>query len=492
MASTSLPTGWSLPRLAAAVVLAAAVAAVLGTVLPEGVATPFLLLVGAVAAAGAAYLFWQIDPAWSISAGLALSVFSGNWDHLGLPGVVAPDRALLALGVLAVLARAPGARNHPPLPTGPAHWALIAAAVYAVGSAIYSGTLVEERGGFLLIDRFTLMGFVVFAVAPVIFATARQRQILLLTLVGLGAYLGTQALFQTINADALVFPKYILDPDIGHHPDRARGPFVEAEANGLALFACCVAAVMAAVAWAHSGARWFAGTVAVLCAAGCLFTVSRAVWLGSLLGAFVALVAFHELRRFAVPLLAGTALLVLGAFVVVPGLQDQAKQRQTSKLPVWSRQNTNSAAVRMVADRPLLGFGWGRYQDESLPYFWQAKNTPLSGTQANVHNVVLLNLVELGLIGTTLWLVALLLAVGGAIVSRGPPELRPWRIGLLAIGVQFAVVLNLTPLVQVFPNVLLLLWAGVAISWRAGAAPAPAPGSVRGAFGPAVPGGASA
>ncbi|MEA2472644.1 MAG: putative inorganic carbon ((-)) transporter [Thermoleophilaceae bacterium] len=463
-------------RIVGTLLLAAVIAALLGWLAPAAIAKPFFILVGVLAAAAGAYLFWSIDPAWSISAGVALAVFNGNWSHVGLPGGagLAPDRALLALGILSILVRGPGARNRPAVPTGPAHWALVAAAVYAIGSAIWAGTVFDKAGGFLLIDRFTLMGFVLFTVAPVAFVTERQRQIFLMTLVGLGAYLGSQALFQTINADALVFPKYILDPSIGFHVDRARGPFVEAEANGLALFACTVAAVIAAVTWKRSGARWIAVIVAGLCAAGCLFTLSRAIWIGSVVGAMVALAAFAELRRFIVPVMTGALLLVITAFAMVPGLQEKASARRQSKLPVYSRVNTNTAAINMIEDKPLLGFGWGRYSTESLPYFWQAPNTPLFGTTANVHNVVLLNTVELGLVGAGLWLLAVLLAVGGAVIARGPPELRPWRIGLLAIAVQFAIVLNLTPLVYVFPNILLLLWAGVTLSWRA--RPAVAPG----------------
>lgn len=462
--------------LAAALLLGAASVVVLGTALPGAVSAPVLLVVGGLGAVGAAYLLWQVDPAWSISAGIALSIFSGNWDHLGLPGGVglAPDRFVLALGILAALFRSPGARDRPPITSRPAYWALAAAAAYAIGSAIWAGTLVDEAGGFLLLDRFTIVGFVAFAVAPVAFATAQQRRILLTTLVVVGAYLGLTSLFETVGADALVVPKYILDPNIGFHPDRARGPFIEAEANGLALFACAVAAVIAATLWRRPAARATAVLVAALCTAGCLFTVSRAIWLGSILGVLIALLAFRELRRFVVPGIVIGALLVGGSFALIPGLLAKAERREANQLPVWARHNTNTAAVRMIGEKPMLGFGWSRYKPESLPYFWQDPNTPLFGTEAGVHNVVLLNAVELGLVGAALWLFAVLFAIGGAIVSRGPPELRPWRIGLLAIAIQFAVVLNLTPLVQVLPNVLLFLWAGLVLA-RPERQPAPAP-----------------
>jgi O-antigen ligase len=125
----------------------------------------------------------------------------------------------------------------------------------------------------------------------------------------------------------------------------------------------------------------------------------------------------------------------------------------------------------MIAARPLLGFGWGTFTHVAEPYFRQREDIPLTasngpkGTDIQ-HSVLLSNAVELGLLGSTLWLLAIVLAVGGAIVTRGPPELLPWRMGLLAFTCCWAVVLNLTPLPQAFPNLLLWLWAGVVVSWR--------------------------
>ena len=55
----------------------------------------------------------------------------------------------------------------------------------------------------------------------------------LIGLVAVGAYLGITAFLQEVNLDQLVFPAYITDPSVGIHADRARGPFVEAAANGL-------------------------------------------------------------------------------------------------------------------------------------------------------------------------------------------------------------------------------------------------------------------
>src|SRR5438093_1302521 len=72
-------------------------------------------------------------------------------------------------------------------------------------------------------------------------------------LVALGAYLGLTAVFEGLGLDALIVPRYIADPGAGIHFGRARGPFVEAVADGLALFGCGVAA---AVAFTHWRAPW--------------------------------------------------------------------------------------------------------------------------------------------------------------------------------------------------------------------------------------------
>ena len=66
---------------------------------------------------------------------------------------------------------------------------------------------------------------------------------------------------------------------------------------------------------------------------------------------------------------------------------------------------------------------------------------PLKGMGVPVHDLLLRNAVELGLIGTALWLLALVLAVGGAILAPPEtPELRVWRIGMVALALDFLVI----------------------------------------------------
>jgi O-antigen ligase len=116
----------------------------------------------------------------------------------------------------------------------------------------------------------------------------------------------------------------------------------------------------------------------------------------------------------------------------------------------------------MVADRPLLGFGWQRANDRIDPYFRLDPNIPLTGANAGFHNLYLEYGVSLGLVGLAIWLLGGVLAIHSALSGRAPPSVRPWQIGLKAVLVAWVVVGLSTPLSYLFSTVLLWTWAGVA------------------------------
>ena len=425
---------------------------------------PFALAAALVVLASTLYLAWDVDPVWALCGAVACSIFSGNWDHLGVP--IGVDRLLFASGVLALLIRTPGARDRPPIRVEPVHWLLALVVLYATGSAVWVGSLDERSAIFELLDPLGVVPFAMFLVAPVAFRTARQRAALLGTLLLVGLYLGLTAIFETLEIDSLVFPTYILDPTVGIHEGRARGPFAEAVGMGLALFACGTAAIVTAALYRDRWLRAAALVIAVLCAVGVLLTLTRAIWLGAMLATVVTMLAAPGLRRHLLPTAATAAVLVLGALALVPGLGERAGERRGDQLPVWDRLNTNAAAVNMVGARPLLGVGWDRFDEESATFFRQDPDYPLTGEHAGVHNVFLSRAVELGLLGALLVIAGFVFGVGRAMVTRGPPQLVPWRFGLIAVAISWLVAANLGPLPYAFPNLLLWTWAGVVMGGR--------------------------
>lgn len=411
------------------------------------------------AALASAYVLLQVDPAWPLSLGLAATIFSGHWADAGSP--IPLDRLLIGLGLLSLFLRARSVRDIFGAQPSGIHWLLLAASAYALSSAVISGTISDHNATFGLLDRYGFVPFALFAVAPVAFGTEAQRRVLLWVLTIVGAYLAYTSILGHLGPRSLVHPAYITNPAIGIHADRARGPFVDAGGDGLGLFECAVAATILAWGLTDRRLRLLAVGVAVACALSIELTLTRSVWIGSGLALAVTLVAVREARRYLVPITAATLALVFGALAVIPGLSGQVSSRENDKAPIWDRRNANAAALRMVAARPLLGFGWFTFKSDGLNYIRNGADYPVTRGDIEEHNVFLSNALELGLPGALLWASALVVGIGGAIVRRGPPELRRWRIGLTAVAVQWFVVANFVPLGYAFPNAILWLMAGI-------------------------------
>jgi putative inorganic carbon (hco3(-)) transporter len=443
-----------------------------GMVVAQGIGGPMgraaILGIGCVVAAVAVYVIWLVPPSWSISAALVLTLFGGNWDYLGLPGALAPDRLVLLVTIAAVLLRAPGAAHRAPLRVTGVHWLIGAFAAYAVGSALWAGTFLSREGFFSLLDRIGLLGLLIFVLAPAIFPTRRDREVLMGTLVVIGCYLGVTALLETIGASALVWPAYITDPSVGIHFGRARGPFAQAAINGLALYASIIAALLALRVWSGRSRRLVAFAAIAVCAPSLLFTLQRSIWLGATAATLLTLLVVPRLRRYVVPVVASAAVVVVTALAVIPGLADRAAARRDSSGSVEGRQALNAAAFNMIERRPMLGFGFATFPRYSDDYFETADgySTWTVDRGLVLHNAYLANAVELGLVGGTLWLAVLLLGIGGAIFKRGPPELVPWRIGLGALLALWLVVANTSPLRGAYQSLLLWVWAAAIVGAR--------------------------
>lgn len=422
-----------------------------------------LLLMIALAVASAAVLVWRLDPAYTLSAAFVLSPFAGNWSYMHFPSGADPNRILLVIGIAQVLIRTRAVADRPRLRFIPAHAVLALAVLYVMVSAFAAGTLFAKGPLFRLIDTFGVLPFLAFLVAPLAFQTERHRSILMVAIMILGAYLGLTTIFEGIHLNALVFPRYILNPNLGIHVLRGRGPFLDAVANGFALFVCAM--VCGLVASTRPRLRWPARTIAILCVVGIVLCLERSVWIGSSLGLLVALLVTPSLRRYALPAASVVLTAVVVAFAVIPGLETTATGRISD--PTWDRQNLDVAGLRMIAARPLTGFGWTRFQTDSGPYFQQSQNYPLEQdlTTLSIHNVLLTYAVELGIVGVTLWAFGLLMGVISALRTRGPPDLEPWRAVLVAVTVIFVVVQNSIP-PTMFPALSLWMIAGVVYSGR--------------------------
>ncbi|MGY1604683.1 O-antigen ligase family protein [Geodermatophilus sp. SYSU D00815] len=418
-----------------------------------------------------------------VVAGLVLSVLSKYSDQVGLP--VSPDRLLIPAGVgllfLGGHLRVPGGFRWRWV-----HTLMAATVAWIVWSAVGAGTLTTSEGFYALADR-VAVPFVLFALAPLVFRTEDDRRLLLKALIGLGFYLGLIAIFEMVGPTALVFPSYIADPTIGDVFGRARGPYVSAEANGMlmaaALFAALVGALRFRRAW-----RVVSVLTVPLCALGVLLTLTRSVWVGTVLGLLVVCLITPTLRR-RLPLLAGGMVATVGVVLLtVPEVTRLVVERLTTQRSVYDRANTNAAALRMVEENPLEGIGWSRFIQESADWVRQSDAYPVTNVNIEVHNVVLSRAAELGLIGAALWLACVFAGPVRAALSRpARQDLADWRVILVGFGCVWGVVIMLSPLPYPLPNTLIFLMAGIVLRNHllprrdeVAAAPADAPGQAAG------------
>jgi O-antigen ligase len=415
---------------------------------------------------------WELHPSVTMCAAIALTIFSGAWSQIGLGGLPF-DRLLLVIVLLQFVLLAPGVAHTPRIRLRNVHLLMAVAILYVIISAVASHTLTTETGFLSLIDQFGLAPYLVFLAAPAIFAGERERRLLLATLVGLGAYLGFTAIFESIGPHTLVFPRYILRVDAELPGHRAGGPFQSSVAEGIATFGCAVAASIAFIQWSGRRGRALAAIAGLASLFGCFLTLERGVWIAAVAGVVISGLATRAGRRLLVPGFAACVVLIGGALLLSPALATKTSTRIGDQESVWDRENQTAAGLLMLRAKPAFGFGWDRYTTDSLAYFREAPTYPFDGYAISfgegpqvplpLHDAYLAYAVELGLVGVFLWLTAFLWGVGSAIFRLGSSSVFPWKLGLFAVATCFFVVGFFNPYQAPFPTLLIWVWAGIAL-----------------------------
>jgi O-antigen ligase len=424
--------------------------------------TPGLLLLGilGVALLGLAIIAVKaVRPSLLATIALMTTVFSGNWKYMHIPFGL--DDVLMVLAIAAAIYRTASSRHPERLSLRPIHLVLVLMVLYAVISALWAGTLTNKSDLFNIITSLGIFPFALFALAPVIFGTPRDREILLKGLFVLGIYLGIGALGETAKVHSLVFPSYISNPSLGIHNDRVRGPFLEASPEGFALFSTGFVAAWIALRTRRPQLRIFAGVIVLFCLIGTFGTVTRAVWIGCAASVLLAMVLNPRLRKYTIPGILGIAVVILLVLAIVPGLSSLASSRASDQRPVWDRLNSDNAALRLFEADPLLGSGWGTFGTKSIPYYQQANTYPLTYVGV-VHNVYLSQFTELGVLGGGLWLISLLLALSAALRGSRARDLAQWRFFTFAALLNWAINAAFVPLVYAMPNALIWTLLGIA------------------------------
>jgi O-antigen ligase len=268
-----------------------------------------------------------------------------------------------------------------------------------------------------------LVPFVLYHLAGIVFTDAVSvRRFELFALVVL-AYLSLTAIFFLLDARSLIFPRYILDESIGIHADRARGPFLQAVANGVTLN------LLGLIALDSFRRRRLRGMFALLFLGSLplaiLATKTRAVWASFAVSVVVLpfVCSNARVRRacLCILILILSSLGIAG-YLLLGNTNTSLNERLQERGPVEFRMGMYVAGWQMFLDKPIAGWSANSIQPELArriddfhpPFFL-------------FHNTYLEIAVKHGLLGLALyvWIVVDLFRLGGGvrISGRRPPEI---------------------------------------------------------------------
>lgn len=198
-----------------------------------------------------------------------------------------------------------------------------------------------------------IVPFALFHIAVVVFRSAPTRRHFEIFILLVLAYLVFIALAFLLQAPSLIWPRFILDESLGFHADRARGPFLQAVANGVSLNMLGI--LVFALPRTY---RKFAWILWVVLPFAVLATMTRAVWISFVVSMVALGYLFIQRRLQAVcvlvvvlGLLAGLAL-GFGDHSLKRALWDRTEERG----PVQARMAVYSGAWEMFLERPFTGW----------------------------------------------------------------------------------------------------------------------------------------
>jgi hypothetical protein len=161
-----------------------------------------------------------------------------------------------------------------------------------------------------------------------------------------------------------------------------------------------------------------------------LLSLSRGSWVGAA-AAFGGLILVYP-RQVRWAVIVGVAVVALLFVGPLSGALDTVTERLGTVDTVDARIITNDAAVRMVGDRPLLGFGWGNFDLFDESYKQPVGDVPLR-LGGSAHNTYLNLAVEFGLIGTILYVAPVLILLVLTLRRRRILSRQPWRWQLVVV-----------------------------------------------------------
>ena len=229
-----------------------------------------------------------------------------------------------------------------------------------------------------------------------------------------GVYLSVTALAEVTKQWWLVYPSYIADPQQGIHFGRARGPMLGSHTLGIYLTEGMLCLWMVRQRWGRIGMLLTIALLPLFLAA-IYVTYTRCVWIsvGLVVLVVLGLSLSHKWRTiFVASALAASLLVAVFQWdnLVHMERDSEGGGSKVSELSAKSRLSFLYVSWKMFRDAPLLGVGYGQFQQAAKPYLADRSTSLFLQDIRNEpnHNTFLAFLTEMGLVGFSLFMAMLI------------------------------------------------------------------------------------
>lgn len=315
------------------------------------------------------------------------------------------DRIAFLLLVLIIFLRASVLRRFPSA-TPAVSWPMLGLLLLSLAGTL---TTPEDSQAWSVLAAKWVVPVVFFHLAGIVFDSHRSlRQLEWSCLIALGYLIFISVAFLS-GFSSLVVPSYITNEALGIHADRARGPFLQAVANGMTLN---LLGVMALDLFRRKILHGLpAITLLGMLPVAILATLTRSVWLSFAGSLVMLLIVCRENKRVRLACwclivggaMASTAVLCKGGLCTVLG--NRLGERSTVDYRVTMYQ----AGWEMFLEKPILGWG-----PEATQFQLTKRISTYQQDAFFMHNTYLGIVVEHGVIGLGLygWMVVGLFRLG--------------------------------------------------------------------------------
>jgi O-antigen ligase len=338
-------------------------------------------------------------PAGLTASFLFLQMF--DYHALGM-STVTPDR-IIFLVIFGIFIGALRSRRTQSISLSGLEWTMLLFTILCVISYIISAP--DAGSGrfkwFVTLFNLIFCPFGIYLVAKQSWYHPANVRKLLWAIVGMGVYLSFTAVFEHYRIDALVFPRYIVDPHVGIQFGRARGPMVGS--NPMGEWLCAVyLAICLVIPFSKTFTKVLLYGLITVVMVAIYFTLTRGCWLSF---AYVVLLTsvfggkFGNQSRMIVLLVAAAFFSGMGSKFSFYGDTLFSRRQNT----IDYRISNNETTYKMGMDNFLTGVGYGKFGANWERYFGSSQKELTGDLTDGNHNIYLGLFSDLGFPGVALY-----------------------------------------------------------------------------------------